>query len=174
LRFALTCRIQRIEPQLTFEQCVQSEQDVREQLKRAWPNSSAADKHHCVALATTGGESSSTELITCVEMGRDVRASRSAANAQPGARRTQEAPSASTPTLGPATPGKASQANPAKDASVAEAAHLTRELQLAKADAQTANSRRRRPSVNSLMRKHGSESLTIRADNVKRRSSRNR
>jgi hypothetical protein len=30
-------------------------------------------KSHCVALAKTGGESSYTELITCMEMARDVR-----------------------------------------------------------------------------------------------------
>jgi hypothetical protein len=47
----------------TFEQCVKGEQDVREQLKREWPNFSAANKQHCVALATTGGESSNTSFL---------------------------------------------------------------------------------------------------------------
>jgi hypothetical protein len=47
----------------TFEECMRSEQDVREQLKKEWPTFSAADKQHCVALAKTGGESSNTELI---------------------------------------------------------------------------------------------------------------
>ena len=37
--------------QTTFEQCVQSEQDVRAQMKKEWPTFSAADKQHCVALA---------------------------------------------------------------------------------------------------------------------------
>ncbi len=60
-----------------FEQCMQSEQAVREQLKQGWSTFSAADKQHCVALAKTGGESSYTELITCMEMSRDVRALRS-------------------------------------------------------------------------------------------------
>ena len=46
-----------------FEQCVQSEQAVREQLRKEWPSFSAADKQHCVSLAKTGGESSYTELI---------------------------------------------------------------------------------------------------------------
>ena len=63
--------------QTTFEQCVQSEQDVREQLKKAWSSFSAADKQHCVTLAKTGGESSNTELLTCLEMARDVRTIRS-------------------------------------------------------------------------------------------------
>jgi hypothetical protein len=56
-----------------FEQCVQSEQDVRGELKKEWSTFSIADKTHCVSLARTGGESSYTELITCMEMARDVR-----------------------------------------------------------------------------------------------------
>jgi hypothetical protein len=42
----------------SFEQCVKSEEEVREQLKHEWPTFSAADKQHCVTLAKTGGESS--------------------------------------------------------------------------------------------------------------------
>jgi hypothetical protein len=57
----------------SFERCVQSEQAVREDLKKEWSTFSTADKSHCVALAKTGGESSYTELITCMEMARDVR-----------------------------------------------------------------------------------------------------
>jgi hypothetical protein len=56
-----------------FEQCLQSEQAVREEVKKEWSTFSTADKTHCVALARTGGESSYTELITCMEMARDVR-----------------------------------------------------------------------------------------------------
>jgi hypothetical protein len=59
--------------QTSFQQCVQSEQEVREQLKKQWSTFSAADKQHCVSLAKTGGESSYTELLTCLEMARDVR-----------------------------------------------------------------------------------------------------
>jgi hypothetical protein len=54
----------------SFEQCVKSEEEVREQLKHEWPTFSAADKQHCVTLAKTGGESSNTELLTCLEMAR--------------------------------------------------------------------------------------------------------
>jgi hypothetical protein len=123
----------------TFEECVKSEQAVLDQLKREWVNFSAADKQHCVALATTGGESSNTELLTCLEMSRDVRGLRSPAAAQPEARRSQGA-SSSAPALAPgsANLGKASQSPAAKDTSVAETVQLTRDLQLAKADAQTA------------------------------------
>jgi hypothetical protein len=37
----------------TFEECVKSEQGVREQIKQAWPTFSEADKKHCIALAKT-------------------------------------------------------------------------------------------------------------------------
>jgi len=69
--------------QTSFQQCVQSEQATREQIKKEWSTFSAADKSHCVALAKTGGESSYTELITCMEMARDVRKLRSDANSLP-------------------------------------------------------------------------------------------
>jgi hypothetical protein len=52
---------------------LQSEQTVREHLKKGWSAFTTADKTHCVALAKTGGESSYTELLTCMEMARDVR-----------------------------------------------------------------------------------------------------
>ena len=64
----------------TFKQCMESEQAVLEQLKQVWSAFSAADKRHCVTLATTGGESSNTELLTCLEMARDVRVLRSASS----------------------------------------------------------------------------------------------
>ena len=57
----------------SFQQCVQSEQAVRDELKKQWSTFTTADKTDCVALAKTGGESSYTELITCMEMARDVR-----------------------------------------------------------------------------------------------------
>ena len=59
--------------QTSFQQCVQSEQATREQIKKEWSTFTTPDKTHCVALAKTGGESSYTELITCMEMARDVR-----------------------------------------------------------------------------------------------------
>ena len=64
--------------QTSFEQCVQSEQDVREQIKKEWSTFSTADKTHCVALAKTGGES-----ISCMEMARDVRKLHENANSLP-------------------------------------------------------------------------------------------
>jgi hypothetical protein len=63
-----------------FEQCVQSEQAVREEIKKEWSTFTTPDKTDCVALAKTGGESSYTELLTCMEMARDVRKLHSDAN----------------------------------------------------------------------------------------------
>jgi hypothetical protein len=88
----------------TFQQCIESEKQVREELKKRWGEFSAADKRHCVTLAKTGGESSNTELLTCLEMARDVRVLRSAAAAR--SEPTKPASSLSTPTP-PATPSEA-------------------------------------------------------------------
>jgi hypothetical protein len=80
----------------TFEQCTQSEQQVREQLEKEWSTFSAADKQHCVSLAKTGGESSYTELLTCLEMARDVRVYRSTAAASSSKEATTRAPSSAS------------------------------------------------------------------------------
>jgi organic radical activating enzyme len=64
--------------QTSFQQCVQGEQAVREQIRKEWPTFSTSDKGSCVALAKTGGEPSYTELLTCMEMARDVRVQRTA------------------------------------------------------------------------------------------------
>jgi hypothetical protein len=80
----------------TSDQCVQSEQQVREQLKKEWSTFSAADKRHCVTLSKIGGESSYTELLTCLEMARDVRTYRSAAASGKATTRTPSSSSASS------------------------------------------------------------------------------
>jgi len=59
--------------QTSFEQCVQSEQSVRDELNKVWSTFNPDDKRHCTAETTMGGESSYTELFTCLEMARDVR-----------------------------------------------------------------------------------------------------
>lgn len=55
------------------QNCLQSEKQVREELVTQWPSFSAADKRACIQEATMGGESSYTELLTCLEMARDAR-----------------------------------------------------------------------------------------------------
>jgi hypothetical protein len=58
---------------VTFDQCIKAEQEDRQTMIKEWSTFSAADKAHCIAEATMGGESSYTDLITCLEMARDVR-----------------------------------------------------------------------------------------------------
>jgi hypothetical protein len=53
--------------------CITSEQQVREQLVERWSSFRAADKRACTAESEMGGDSSYTELLTCLEMARDVR-----------------------------------------------------------------------------------------------------
>ena len=42
-------------------------------MQQQWPQLSAADKAQCVPAATVGGTPSYTELLTCLEMARDLR-----------------------------------------------------------------------------------------------------
>jgi hypothetical protein len=58
---------------VTFDECVKAEQEDRAAMIKEWSTFSAEDKRHCIAEATMGGESSYTDLITCLEMARDVR-----------------------------------------------------------------------------------------------------
>jgi hypothetical protein len=137
-----------------YQQCLQSENDVREQMKKRWGEFSAADKRHCVELAKTGGESSNTELLTCLEMARDVRLMRAAAAA---ASRTAKPPSPlststelSTPSAPsipsvpstPATPSTPAASPPAtaKSSAVTEKEQdlAKGEIERAKSDAQVA------------------------------------
>jgi hypothetical protein len=61
------------DPAVSLKQCLDAEQVDRETMKKEWPTFSAEDRKHCVAEATMGGESSYTDLITCLEMARDVK-----------------------------------------------------------------------------------------------------
>jgi hypothetical protein len=122
----------------TFQRCIQSEQEVREQIKKEWSAFSAADKRHCVELAQTGGESSNTELLTCLEMARDVRVLRSAAAGSSAAETTKPKSSASAPTVQSAPSGTALQPTPPKGPSITERDAAATEVERAKAEAQTA------------------------------------
>jgi hypothetical protein len=59
---------------VTFDECLKAEQTDRDTMIKEWSSFSADDKRHCIAEATMGGESSYTDLLTCLEMARDVRA----------------------------------------------------------------------------------------------------
>ena len=53
--------------------CVDSAHEVRDKLTTTWGSFQAADQAHCVRETRMGGESSYTELITCLEMANAVR-----------------------------------------------------------------------------------------------------
>jgi hypothetical protein len=52
---------------------MKSEQTDREAMIKEWSTFSADDKSHCITETTMGGEASYTDLVTCMEMARDVR-----------------------------------------------------------------------------------------------------
>jgi len=60
-------------PDLRFSQCVKSEQAIRDKLAKEWSTFTAADKGNCVGEEKSGPLPSYTDLITCLEMARDVR-----------------------------------------------------------------------------------------------------
>src|SRR5262249_11351738 len=73
--------------------CMKAEQNDRQTMINEWSTFSADDRRHCVSEATMGGESSYTDLLTCLEMARDVRKLHSeAANSSPPAQQVPQAP----------------------------------------------------------------------------------
>jgi hypothetical protein len=56
--------------------CLDSEAATRDQLAKQWSSFAPPDRTHCVNESEMGGDSSYTELLTCLEMARDVRAMR--------------------------------------------------------------------------------------------------
>jgi hypothetical protein len=55
------------------KECLESEQGIRDELVKQWSNFNATDRMACTNEARMGGDSSYTELLTCLEMARDVR-----------------------------------------------------------------------------------------------------
>jgi|SRR6516165_4549457 hypothetical protein len=64
------------DPNIAVEKknCLDSEHAIRDELTKQWSSFSPADKTACTNEATMGGDSSYAELLTCLEMARDVRA----------------------------------------------------------------------------------------------------
>jgi hypothetical protein len=87
------------DPNIAVEKknCLDSEHATRDELAKQWSSFSAIDKTACTNEATMGGESSYTELLTCLEMARDVRTLHSEA----------EKPAAAKPAVPAAPPGHA-------------------------------------------------------------------
>jgi hypothetical protein len=55
------------------QDCIKTEAEVRQELVKRWSTFAASDKTHCINESKMGGDSSYTELLTCLEMARDVR-----------------------------------------------------------------------------------------------------
>ena len=53
--------------------CLDSEKAMRDELAKEWSSFTPADKVACTNESKMGGELSYTELLTCLEMARDVR-----------------------------------------------------------------------------------------------------
>src|SRR3984885_498054 len=115
------------------------------------------DRTHCISETTMGGESSYTELLTCLEMARDVivvwaeasgpslksttRASSSSAPARPALPETSSAraranPNPPSPPAPTPPPPSTSPSNSADERSHFEIASTRNELEIEKADAQ--------------------------------------
>ena len=53
--------------------CLDSERRAREEIIKEWPDFTAATRTQCLKAASVGGEATYTELLTCLEMTRDVK-----------------------------------------------------------------------------------------------------
>jgi hypothetical protein len=68
-----TCRpLDKGELQLDEKRCRESEKEAYDQLVKQWSKFPAADRTECTTAATMGGTASYVELITCLEMKRNV------------------------------------------------------------------------------------------------------
>ena len=57
-----------------FDRCMRDENDARKQIEALWSKAGSADRASCASEATTGGYASYIELLTCLEMARDIAA----------------------------------------------------------------------------------------------------
>ena len=55
------------------QKCAADEAEARDQVQPLWAQSSAADKTQCVRETSADGSPSYVELLTCLEMARDVK-----------------------------------------------------------------------------------------------------
>jgi hypothetical protein len=55
------------------QRCSDDEGDALRELQKAWRQLAGADKRNCIVEATTSGLASYVELLTCLEMARDVK-----------------------------------------------------------------------------------------------------
>jgi hypothetical protein len=78
------------DPNVSFKQCTDSETADKATLGKEWGQFSTNNKQHCTSEARMGGLPSYTDLLTCLEMARDVdkdRAQQQEQSAQPAGRK---------------------------------------------------------------------------------------
>jgi len=70
-----TCRAAAVSgvPGRDSTSCQRDEQDARSTLQQDWTQYSSIQRSRCTGLVATGGPPSYVELLTCLEMARDVR-----------------------------------------------------------------------------------------------------
>ena len=84
--------------------CLDSEQSIRNELVKQWSTFAPADKTACTNESRMGGDSSYTELLTCLEMARDVRTMHSDSNASSAPATPAVAHTPATPHTAPVSP----------------------------------------------------------------------
>jgi hypothetical protein len=94
---------------IEFETCSKDESEARDQLAKEWSGFDAADRARCVRLSTTNRTASYVEVLTCLELERDVKKMRRATDAAPD--------------LIEQAPGPARERAPAPVRNVAQARH---------------------------------------------------
>lgn len=88
---AKECRFEG-ESSTAFERCSREETDALSRLQEERPQFAGADRSSCFAEATVGGFASYVDLLTCLEMARDVRNVKANAGGSPAAQPTPPAP----------------------------------------------------------------------------------
>ena len=79
------------------QDCLKTENEVRDELVKQWSTFAPPDKTACTNESRMGGDSSYTELLTCLEMARDVRAMHNDKSNAPNTAATPEAPVSTRP-----------------------------------------------------------------------------
>jgi hypothetical protein len=60
-------------PDLRVDQCIKSEETIRDRLTHQWSTFAVRDRESCVQDTLGGGLPSYTDLISCLQMARDAR-----------------------------------------------------------------------------------------------------
>jgi hypothetical protein len=67
------CKAKTLQTQNDADQCRRDEQTARDTLTKEWAQFTGAERTRCLSTATTSGIASYVELLTCLEIARDVR-----------------------------------------------------------------------------------------------------